>query len=566
MRGSRPGAVALSFSLLTAVSPFLAACSDEVVVPAVAAASAGPGSSSTASAGSGGTGADGGAGSGGQGAGGAPAVDLLRAPDQTTITVRFDVDVAAVLPTVPDAFVVASDEVEDLEVESLAYDAATRTLTLTTERQKLGATYQLTIVAPQTPVADLGGELVAADTARFWALDFGSPTFEYYELVADRRIVGEHGVIYVEQGQQSPGTDEAIQFFDEQIFPVETAKLHAASDFDENGRIVLLALDGQQYYGGYFSPFDTYPADVVEQWGYKSNETDMVYINVGDGAPFDAEHVLTHEFSHLLYNAEHGIEGAQWSWHNEGLAECAVRLVNGENDYAAEFYYSDFFGDLPTGLSLVHWQGGNYSQYAQAFLFWSYLAGQVSGVDSYTSLFDAGGSPTEIEGWVQANLGKTLIEAQRDFMIALRLKAASGPHGFGGIVALPDALPASVPSGVSSVPLLPFTGVWFALSQPSVDYPGTQGADVVYTGVSASLIDLEAPFDIESGALLALNTSFDEDFEPPAQPSGPDIAAAALPARPAQLVGRDPAWKHPPPLSPDNLPALHAWRARTRLR
>jgi hypothetical protein len=566
MRGSRPGALALSMSLLAAVSA-VTACSDDDDPVGPAAASAGPGSSSAAS-GTGGAGAAGGAGPGGGGHGGgvaAATVEQLRAPDQTTITVRFDIDVAAVVPAATDAFVVASDDVDDLEVESVAYDPATRTVTLTTERQKLGATYQLTIQAPGTALADLGGELLAADTARFWASDFGSPTFDSYEVVADRRVIGEHAVIYVEQGQLSPGTDEAIQFFDDHIFPVETAKLHAPSDVDENGRIVLLALDGQQHYGGYFSPLDTYPAEVVEEWGYKSNETDMVYINVSGGQPFDAKHVLTHEFAHLLYNAAHGLEGSQWSWHNEGLAECAVRLVNGENDYAAQFLYADPFGDLATGLSLVHWQGGNYSQYAQAFLFWSYLAGQLAGVDTYGSLFDSGGSPSEIDGWVQQNLGKTLIEAQRDFMAALRLKAASGPHGFGGIVALPDAMPQPVPSGIASVSLLPFTGVWFELAQPSVDYPGTQGADVVYTGVSASLVDLQAPFDIDGGALLVINTSFDEDFEPPAQPSGPDIAAAAKAASPQQLAGRDPSWRHPPPVSPDSLPALHAWRARTRL-
>lgn len=573
MRRSRSGAAALSFSLVlfASASPFLVACSSDTenVAPLPSSGSV----SSSAASGTGGAGAAGGGGpggAGGLGGGGAtPAIEVLRAPDQTSITARFDVDVAATVPTSADAFVVTSDEVDDLAVESVAYDAATRTLTLTTEKQKLGATYQLAIVAPATPLDGAGGELLAADTARFWAFDYSSPTFEYYEVVADRRVVGKHGVIYVEQGQASPGTDEAIEFFDEEIYPLQTAKLSQPTDVDDNGRIVLLALDGQQYYGGYFSPLDTIPADVVEQWGYKSNEADMVYINVAGGQPFDAVHVLTHEFAHLLYNAVHGLEEGGWSWHNEGLAECAVHLVNGENDYATQIYFGDPLGDIATGVSLVHWQGGNYSQYVQAYLFWMYLAGQTGGLDTIPTLFHTGGSPSAIDAWTQQQLGKSLVEAQRDFMIALRFKASSGSYGFGGLLPLPDAMPQTVPQGLATVPLQPFTGVWFDLAQASVGYPGTQGPDVVYTGVTGDAVDLDAPFDIDGGALLVLNTEFNEDFEPPpTQPSGPDIAASALPppapAFPAQkLAARDPAWKHPPPVTPQNLAALHAWRART---
>jgi hypothetical protein len=532
----------------------LAACSDNVVRA--------PESTGAGATGSGGGSATtGNGGSTGVGVPVEPAIAELRAPDQTSVHVTFNTDVAGLVPTTADALVITSAEVDPLAIELVTYDAAAHVLVITTERQKLGATYQLAISGAAEPLS--GGEFIAADTARFWATDFA--TFEDYEIVADRVVVAEQSVIYIEQGQSDAGVAEAAQRFDEEIFPKETALLSAPSDVDDNGRIVLLGLDGADYYGGYFSPLNNMPDDeVFPQWGYHSNESDMLYINVAY-APFEAIHVLPHEFSHLLYHQQHGFQFTDWSWHNEGLAECAVHVVNGTNDYAVQVVVTDPFGQIAQGLSLVHWQYGNYTQYALAYMFWTYLAAQAGGVDAYGELFDASGAPGDIEAWAQAKLGKTFAEAQRDFMLGMWIQSPTGPHGFGALVDFFGAKPPVVPAGTGSVDLEPYAGAFFQLGVDSVDYPGTQGAHILYAGVdTAAVVDFEAPFAVGGGALLVLNTNPDAE-QATKEKSGPDLFPVAAPPSPkqAKLTGRDRAWLHPPPFDPRNLDQLYAWRART---
>ena len=531
----------------------VAGCSDEVIHPVDPT---GPGG-----AGSGGASPATGSGGGGGQPTVEPAITEVRAPDQTSVQVTFVGDVAGLVPTSADGVVITSAEVDPLAVESVTYDAAAQVLVIVTERQKLGATYQLDIPGAPEPLS--GGEFIAADTARFWATDFG--TFEDYELVADRVVIGKESVIYIEQGQSDAGVAEAAQRFDEEIFPKETALLSGPSDVDDNGRIVLLGLDGADYYGGYFSPINNLPDDeTFPQWGYHSNETDMVYVNVAY-ADFEATHVLPHEFSHLLYHEQHGFQLDDWSWHNEGMAECAVHVVNGTNDYAVQVVTTDPFGEIAQGLSLVHWQYGNYTQYALAYMFWTYLAAQAGGVDAYGELFDTSGAPSDIEVWAQTKLGKTFAEAQRDFMLGMWIQAPSGAHGFGTLVDFFGAKPPVVPGGTTSLDLEPYAGAFFQLAVASVDYPGTQGAHILYAGVdTAAVVDLEAPFAVSGGALLVLNTNPDAE-QPTKEKSGPDLFPAPKPASPAQakLTGRDPAWLHPPPLDPRRMEQLHAWRART---
>lgn len=528
----------------------------------------------TAESSSGGDGGSGGSGGGG-GSGGTggpdipkpvePAVTNVRAPDQTSVRVQFNKDVAAILPSDPAAFFIASAEVEPLTVKAAIYDPLTQSLTLSTALQKLGATYDLTINTPLGKLDGQGGAFLAADTAVFWTVDFGS--FDEYEIVADRVAVGQNAVAYLEQGMFAEDGQDAVDHFDNEIFPVESKYLGPPSDVDNNGRVVLLGLNGFGYYGGYFNAIDTLPSAVaLKEYGYHSNETDMVYINVEFGT-FEAGHVLPHEYSHLLYQAKHGFEDSGWSWHNEGLAECAVHIVNGYNDTAPQAVYEDPTGAIATGLSLVDWQFGNYTQYGLAYMFWTYLAAQMQGgVEGYIALFNASGSPAAIGALIQEKLGKTFAEAHRDFLLAMWAQAPSGPYGFGSMLSLFGA-PPTVPAGIKSLGLAPYTGVFFKPGAAFVNYPGTQGPNIVYAGVSSpKLVDLEAPFAVSGGALVVLNANQDFESFPP-EPSGPDLSPPAPPSPQPLAKGapkvRDRSWLHPPPFDPRHLDRLAAWRERT---
>lgn len=488
----------------------------------------------------------------------------VRAPDEYRVIVTLDRDTGPTAPAVVASFSLASGA-GDLAVLGASYDAGQRQVTLETDRQKLGVTYTLTIETGPEAGADLDATFLAADTARFWVTDFADPDFGDYEITANRVGVGDHAVAYVEQGFDATDTPEAIAAFDAQIFPPLTQSRISAPDVDGNGRIVLLGLDGQGYYGGYFSPVNQYPdAQTMAWWGRHSNEMEIVHVNILQSTWY-AREVVTHEFGHLLYHARHGFQQTYWDYHDEGLAEAGVHHVWGSNDYAVAYYLADPAALIRNGLSLVHWTWGEYANYAQAYLFWIYLASRAGGLSALGELFDLeSGAPSEVDAWIGAALGSDLPTVQSDGLVAAWVQDATGIHGFEGLVDLGGARPQTVASGTSSLDLPPFGGAFFRLSDGSVDYPGTQGADIRYVGISgAGAVDRTAPFDLAGGALLVFNASQDAASASP-EPSGPDLPAVHPgPPSPAPLSR---AWWSPPPLNPERLHVLEAWRARTLLR
>lgn len=490
---------------------------------------------------------------------GEPGIVDLRAPERTTV--RIDVTAAVVgAPMSPAAYAFSSEH-GPLEVTAVAWDAGAKAILLETAKQKLGVEYTLTIQAPGDPLDGLGGAMLAADTAVFWATDFS--TFEPYELVAERVGVGERVVLYVETGYSADDVDETIVEFDGQIFPIETELLHAAPDRDENGRVVLLGLDGQSYYGGYFSPFNALTDDLVSQWGYHSNEMEMVYLNVAALGGFWPDVVVAHEFGHLLYQEQHSFleEPEYFQYHNEGLAECAVHAVYGGNPISASYYVDDPEGQLATGKSLVHWDDGNYTQYAQAYVFWTYVASRLGGVDGYRDIFQSYGSPEAIGDLLLAKLGSDFVSTQLTFLAAAWLQQPSGPLGFEGMLELPTK-PAVVPPGTTSLQLAPFAGAFFPQLGNGVT-PGGAGPNVRFLGIGgAGQIDEVAPFDAAGGVVIALNGHLDWNDASP-EPSGALGGGTAAVKIPPGAAGRDPSWLHPPPLPPTDGGALRAWRKRT---
>lgn len=524
---------------------------------------AGPGG-----AGGGGAGGSGAIGGGGEGnTGGVPpgdvAIEGVSAPDQESVVVTFASDVAS-LATVDVA--ITSDVVPPLVVQSKTYDPATRTLTLQTAKQKLGATYEIALVAEGQPHDGLSADFIAADTATFWASDFGSPVFADYQVTANRAAVGTRGVIYIEEGMSPSGVQGVMAEFDDLIYPIETGLFTEPPDFDENGKIVLLGLDGESYYGGYFSPVNTMTdAEAMSLWGMHSNEMELVYINVAAGY-FDT-HTLAHEFQHLLYQEEHPSLVGDWAYHNEGLAECAVHAVYGDNPYALQYYLFDPSGQLATGRSLVHWEYGDYDQYVLAYFFWTYVASRLQGAETYGDLFALSGEPADVDAFLQAEIGDSMLDVLLDMHVATWVQAPTGPHGFGSMVLWPAQPPPSVPFGTSVVSLEPFEGVIFTPSSDVVSYSGEQGPNVRYAGINAAgQVDYEEPFDVSGGALVALNARFDPVSDAP-ESSGTVLSPnkKALGARPELgAMARAYLRRSPPPVHPANFGALARWREATR--
>jgi len=489
-----------------------------------------------------------------------------NAPDGYSIRVAFDGTPPPDEAADPEAYTVDSSW-GDLDIVAAEFDADAGLAVLTTGRQKLGVTYELTVNdADGEPIDGLTAEFLSADTFKFWVTDFAS--YAKYEVVANRFAVGTYCVVYVEQGWNPSGAEQAASYFDNNTYPIETDLFTDPPDLDGNGRITLLGLDGGQYYGGYFDPINAYTdAQTMSWWGVHSNEMEVVHINVSGGDFDDGGHIVPHEFQHLLYHEDHGWTDPYWAYHDEGLAECAVRAVTGGNDYAVEFYFWDYQGKFAEGLSLVNWTYALYENYALAYLFWTYLASRIDGIDSYGEFFDLNtGNPAEVEALIEDELGSDFATVQMEGLIANWVQASSGIYGYEGLISFPPGHPPTVESGTTSVNLQPFAGTFFTLTETSVDYPGTEGAHIVYAGIDgADSVDLEPPFDVSGGGLLVFNSAFDYvAFDP--EHSGPDLPATGWKSEAVPAAAISPAWTDPPPVTPDDLEPLQRWREATAAR
>ncbi len=484
-------------------------------------------------------------------------VEEISAPTQYSVAVVLNQNVGESYATDPQYYSFASSN-GDLTIEEIAYDANTNTVTFTTSKQALGVTYTLTINRQTVGVDDIVVDFLAADTALFYAEDF--ETGLQYQLTAYRAGVGETCVLYVEEGQTMSDVEETVDAFDNQIYPIETATFTEPTDIDQNGRIVLLGLYGGEWYGGYFSAVNQFSdAETMDWWDLHSNEAEMIYINTIDET-FYPVIIVPHEFAHLLYHVQHGLNEEYWAYHDEGLAECAVHAVFGANEYAVNYYLADINGIIAGGLSMVDWVYAQYENYVLAYLWWTYLASRLNGAGTYSDIFAfPTGNPTEANTFTETYLASDFNTVHFESLLASWVQAPTGPYGFAAMMSFPAASCPTVASGTSSLDLEPFGGAFFALAQSQVSYPGTQGANIVYAGIDADgNVDLDEPFDIAGGALVVYNRNF-EYTSFPAEHSGPDIAAPKL-TRGKHGAPISPAWNDPPPFNPERPDLIRAWR------
>jgi len=484
------------------------------------------------------------------------AIAEIDAPNETTVRVTLSGDPGDEQAEQADIYSLSSPK-HDLAIAAVDYNAVSRQVTLTTTKQALGLTYTLTI-DPQDAKEALTADFPAADTAKLWAVDFGDPGFAQYEVTAYRAAIGDKCVVYLEEGMNIDNTDDVVTKFDEQIYPTLTDLFVDPPDQDDNGRILIFGLNGNGYYGGYFSPVDTFSEEYAwSTWGSHSNEKEMIYINV-EGGTLDEVNIVPHEFQHLLYNHRHGTYNEYWDYHDEGLAECACHAAFGVKQGAVDYFF--YSSAVAQGLSLVHWTWGMYDNYVQAYLWWTYLASRLNGVATYGELFDLDtGNPEEVNAWLTTELGVDFPTAQGQWYMANWIMDADGDTGYRGMMDWTPHTAPRVAAGTTSVNLEPFAGALFTLAETSVSYPGTQGDNIVYFGIDGdNNIDDAEPFDIDGGVLIVFNEN-QQHVLWPGEHSGPDIAAtgARFVASPAAA---SPAWLDPPPVHPARLDALRAWR------
>ncbi|RJO64109.1 MAG: hypothetical protein C4523_18960 [Myxococcales bacterium] len=490
-------------------------------------------------------------------------IEAVSAPDERTVSVLLSEDWGG--PASEESSYSITSDRGPLSVLSVDYQPLVRTATLTTGKQKLGVTYTLSLNGGRGTAS---ADFIAADFKEFYAIDFAD--YSQIQVGAFRVAVGENAVIYAQEDYDFPNAEAFLDEFDAQIYPRLTALMTGAPDFDGNGKIVIFGLDGGDYYGGYFDPTNQYSdRQTMEWWGMHSNEMEMVHINVLT-EPSEYGHVIAHEFNHLLYHERHGLQYDYFEYHDEGLAECAVHAVYGDNDYAVLVYQYDPRDVIRNGLSLVNWQYAQYENYALAYLFWTYLAGRTGGVEQYGTFFDLDdGDPGAVNELIQELLDTDFNSVQFDSLIANWVQDDSGPYGYNGMFSASAASAPVVWEGTSSVDLEPFAGAFFRLAGASVDYPGTQGAHIVYAGIdNHGNVDKAAPFAVNGGALLVYNKNFLWDSFP-SEPSGPDQPSIGGRAAGKHLFSGYRSFMEladPPPVPPSNRRVREAWRKAVELR
>lgn len=487
-------------------------------------------------------------------------IKAISAPDEFTVVVAFD-GAAADGAGEALAYTIGSD-CGPLAVLGVVYGPEGPTATITTDRQKLGVTYRLVCDAGKDAAARLEAAFPAADTAELWALDYREPDVPQYRTTAYRAGVGTHCVVYLDVGSQVSDLEQTIREFDELAYPVMTELFASPPDRDGNGKLVILGVDVGDTYMGYFSSVNAYTeTESMRKWGRHSNEMEMVYVNVYWGTLFPVD-VVPHEYSHLLYNEREGLRVKYWTYHDEGLAECAIHAVYGTNQMAIDFYLDDANGYIADGLSLVNWSFGLYENYVQAYLFWTYLASQLDGTATYGELFRLkNANPWAVSAWIERNLGTDFFYAHMDNIIASWVQAETGPYGYNGMVSFPARDLPVVPAGTESVGLQPFAAALFPLAGAEVSYPGTEGRHIEYAGIDAEgNVDREEPFDVDGGVLVAYNANpFYLLWR--AEHSGPDIPAVEGPSRDTTGAAFPaPQWRNPPPYHPERLDLIRAWQ------
>jgi hypothetical protein len=163
----------------------------------------------------------------------------------------------------------------------------------------------------------------------------------YHEVVAELVAVGRHCLVYVDR-DDNPGrfpralVNEAIEYFDEHVYPRATALLGRHRDVDRNGKFTMLFThwlgklsDGKVSLGGFVRGGDFY-RDLGPPL---SNQCDMMYLNSRIQPGEHLRSLLAHEYVHAITLSEHvfgsgddesGID--EEAWLNEAISHVAENL------------------------------------------------------------------------------------------------------------------------------------------------------------------------------------------------------------------------------------------------
>ncbi len=170
--------------------------------------------------------------------------------------------------------------------------------------------------------------------------------------------------------------DLAVEF-DSRIYPKlrEFFGSEWNPGIDNDSKITILLEDITPDAGGYFNPSDEYPKEqIIED---RSNEREMIYLNIRYLLVPRLREFLAHEFQHLItFNQKDRILGKEEDiWLDETRSEYAITYAGYDSPFIGSNLQrrkTDFLAVVGPSDSLTEWRNGK-ADYANVNLFGQYL-------------------------------------------------------------------------------------------------------------------------------------------------------------------------------------------------
>ncbi len=236
------------------------------------------------------------------------------------------------------------------------------------------------------------------------------------------------------------------------------------------------------------------------------------------------------------------------------------------------YYEWDYENKLRNGMSLVNWNYADFANYAQAYMFWTYVAGQLTGdVDGFAKIFNLNSAdPKQVDKYFMKELDLGFTEVHLNSLIAKHLFEEDGLYSYNGLLKDGPIEVNFVSSSKKSVNLEPFTGVYFSTGASEFNYPDDAGDNIKYVAINSENDPVfEPPFDASGGMLIAYNANLENYADWEAENSGeiPQTSTVLTPYSTDISVcfyGVIPTWRNPPPLRPDDTTSFEKWLKATK--
>ncbi len=286
--------------------------------------------------------------------------------------------------------------------------------------------------APKPRAGDKAWDFVVGDSRNFWSWSLAQMPPSDIEVPATCRAVGQHVYVFVADDLWGSDVDQAdvdavMEALEEStpagsidptqgIVPNEYDVFGEVPDaLDSDPKVFILLMELEQFGGtafdGFFNAYNQYPdEDIMAQYGYHSNELEMVTVNatIRSVSSEITMGILAHEYQHLIH---WGGDVNEVTWLNESCSEAAMTLNGYLTDDA---WLADYMANTTAPL-----KEAEHVHYGACLLFGSYLYERYGAAFLTTLVAEPGHGDAGLLATLDAvGAGITLDELELDWATA----------------------------------------------------------------------------------------------------------------------------------------------------